>query len=199
MPPPSAAPRRSIGAQRHPATEAAVVAAARDILAERGYPGFSIDEVARRAGAGKPTIYRWWPTRADLLLAVYERERTARLLPPDTGSLAGDLAALMRAILSAWRETPAGHALRGLVAEAQSGDAALLVLWDKLAPAFAAPVRAIFAEGARRGEIDPADTDLLVELLSGLLWRRLLTGQIDDDRTAIERAARLLATGRGRK
>ncbi|MBV9078575.1 MAG: helix-turn-helix transcriptional regulator, partial [Methylobacteriaceae bacterium] len=98
--------RASIGAQRNPATEAAVVAAARDVLAERGFGGFSIDEVARRAGAGKPTIYRWWPTRADLLLAVYERERAARLPPPETGTLPGDLTAFTRGLFAAWRESP---------------------------------------------------------------------------------------------
>lgn len=191
--------RRSIGARRNPATEAAVVAAARDVLAEKGFVGFSVDEVARRAGAGKPTIYRWWPSRADLLLAVYAAERSARVAPPDTGSLAGDLAALARTLLAAWRNTPAGQALRGLIAEAQGSEAALLALWDKFLPGWDAPIRAVLGEAARRGETDPADVDLLAELCSGFLWRRLVTGQTDDDRAAIDRMARLLASGRGRK
>lgn len=191
--------RTSIGARRNPATELAVLDAARAVLAERGFAGFSIDEVARRAGAGKPTIYRWWPTRADLLVEVYANERAARIEEPDTGTLAGDLSALARSLLAAWRGTPAGAALRGTVAEAQASDAALVTLWERLLPLTLKPVRAALAAATRRGEIDPADIEAVAELFSGFLLRRLLTGQTDDDRAAIERGARLLASGRGRK
>lgn len=192
-------PRRaSIGARRNPAAESAIVAAARDLLGEVGFGGFSIDAVARRAGAGKPTIYRWWPSRTDLLVAVYEREHAARLAEPETGSLKGDLAAHIRALLAAWRETPAGHALRGIVAEAQAAEPALVLLWDRLLPTLSRPIRAMLGDAARRGEVDPADTEMLAELASGFLLRRLLTGQIDDDRAAVERMSRILATGRGR-
>lgn len=193
------APRRSIGARRHPAAEAAILRAAGEVLAEGGFAAFSIDAVARRSGAGKPTIYRWWPSRADLLFAVYEADRASRLLEPDTGTLVDDLTGLMRAVLASWRETTAGHALRGLVAEAQASEAALLVLWERFVPLWSRPLRAVFGAAARRGEIDAVDSELLVEFVAALLWRRLLTGQIDDDRTALERAARLLASGRGRK
>lgn len=191
--------RASIGARRNPATEAAVLAAAREILAERGFAGFSVDEVARRAGAGKPTIYRWWPSRADLLAEVYLAERSARVPEPETGSLSGDLASLARSTLAAWRGTPAGAAMRGLIAEAQGSEAALLALWERLVPAWLQPVRSVLGEAVRRGEVEPADIELVVELYSGFLWRRLLTGQTDDDRAAIDRMARLLASGRGRK
>jgi AcrR family transcriptional regulator len=191
--------RASIGARRNPATEAAILAAAREVLAERGFGGFSIDEVARRAGAGKPTIYRWWPSRADLLLEIYSAEHAARPVAPQTGSLSGDLAALARAFLSAWRSSPAGQALRGLVAEAQGSERALVALWERFMPAWSQPIRAAFGEGARRGEVDAADIEVLSQLFSGFLWRRLLTGQTDDDRAAIDRMARILASGRGRK
>lgn len=176
-----------------------MLAGAREVLAERGFGGFSIDEVARRSGAGKPTIYRWWPTRSDLLLAVYEAERAARVVEPDTGHVADDLAGFVRATLAAWRETPSGHALRGLIAEAQDSEAALLALWERFLPGWIRPLRALFGTAARRGEVDAADIEILVELVSGLLWRRLLTGQIDDDRTSLERMARIVTSGRGRR
>jgi AcrR family transcriptional regulator len=199
LPSSDTARRSSIGARRNPATEIAVLAAAREVLAERGFAGFSIDEVARRAGAGKPTIYRWWPSRADLLVEVYLGDRAARLPEPDTGNLPADLTALARAILSGWRGSPAGQALRGLIAEAQGSEAALVALWERLMPGWDQPIRAVFGQAARRGEVEAADIDVLSELYSGFLWRRLLTGQTDDDRAAIERMARILASGRGRK
>ncbi len=82
--------------RRNPATEAAIGAAARDVLAKSGAAGFTIEAVARRAG--ERTIHRWWPTKADLLVEVYVSERAARIAEPDGGSLPGDLAALARGI-----------------------------------------------------------------------------------------------------
>jgi AcrR family transcriptional regulator len=191
--------RRSIGARRNPATEAAILAAARDLLAERGYGGFSIDEVARRANAGKPSLYRWWPTKAHLFRAVYEADRAARLPEAETGALKDDLAALTRALFAVWRETPSGEALRGLIAEAQGGEISLMVLWQDFLPDWLKPARTLLGRAAARRDIEPGDIEILLELFAGFLWRRLLTGQIDDDRPAIERMARLLASGRGRK
>ena len=66
--------RTSIGAQRNPDSEEAILAAAEAILIEEGFAAFSIEAVARRAKAGKPTIYRWWPSKAALLLDVYHRK-----------------------------------------------------------------------------------------------------------------------------
>lgn len=198
-PDPPGSQRRSIGARRNPASEAAVLAAASDVLRERGFGGFSIDEVARRAGAGKPTLYRWWPTRAALLRAVLSGDPAARPAEPDTGRLPGDLAAYTRALWAGWRGSAGGQALRGLIAEAQASEAALIVLWQEVVPEWERAVRVIFGRAAARREIEPADLDLLVELYAGFVWRRLVTGQIDDDRPAVERMARLLASGRGRK
>ena len=65
------ATRRSIGARRNPASEEAILDAAEAVLRENGIAGFSIEAVARRARAGKPTIYRWWPHRTALMLDVY--------------------------------------------------------------------------------------------------------------------------------
>src|SRR5690554_2407569 len=63
--------RVSIGARRSPETETAILDAAEALLREGGLAGFSIEGVARRARAGKPTIYRWWPNKTRLLLDVY--------------------------------------------------------------------------------------------------------------------------------
>ena len=184
--------RASIGARRNPATEAAIIAAARDLLAERGYAGFSFDEVARRAGAGKPTLYRWWPTRADLLIEVYSAEKAAIMTAPDTGALPDDLLAYTRALWSFWRDTPTGRAFRGLIAEAQSGEAAQILLREKFLPERLKDVRAMFARAASRGEIGAGAIEDLVALYVGFNWFRLTTGCIADDGPAIGRMARLL-------
>ncbi|MBA4790337.1 MAG: TetR/AcrR family transcriptional regulator [Pseudomonadota bacterium] len=185
--------RASIGARRNPATEAAIVAAARDLLAERGYAGFSFEEVARRAGAGKPTLYRWWPTKADLLVEVYAGEKAATMRPPDTGHLTEDLVSYTRALWSFWRDTPTGRAFRGLIAEAQSSAAAQSTLRDKFLPERLKDVRALFEQAAARGEVRTDTIEDLIALYIGFNWFRLLTGRIEDDPAAISRTARLLA------
>lgn len=186
--------RASIGARRNPAAEAAIIAAAREVLAERGYAGFSFEEVARRAGAGKPTLYRWWPTKADLLVEVYSGEKAATVRLPDTGALPGDLIAYTRALWAFWRDTPTGRAFRGLIAEAQLGDAAQATLRDKFLPDRLKDVRALFERGAAQGEILPETIEDLIVLYIGFNWFRLTTGRIEDDVPAISRMARLLAS-----
>lgn len=194
----TAAPRRmSVGAKRNPATERAVLDAARALMVDKGYAGFSIDEVARRAGAGKPTIYRWWPTKADLIVAVYSEEKAAAIVPPDTGSLARDLVDYTEALWRFWRETPSGRAFRGLVAEAQASEAALAALRDKFLPARTQELKRLFARGAERGEIAAADADLLLVLYIGFNWYWLLTGNVAFDREATARVADILVRGAG--
>lgn len=193
----SVARRTSVGARRNPETERAVLDAARALMVDKGYAGFSIDEVARRAGAGKPTIYRWWPTKADLIVAVYSEEKAAAIVPPDTGSLARDLVDYTEALWRFWRETPSGRAFRGLIAEAQASEAALEALRDKFLPARTRELRGLFARGAARGEIAAADADLLLVLYIGFNWYWLLTGNVAFDRDATARVADILVRGAG--
>lgn len=187
--------RASIGARRNPATEEAIIAAARDLLEERGYAGFSFDEVARRAGAGKPTLYRWWPTRADLLMEVYSAEKAATMKAPDTGTLPGDLLAYTRALWAFWRDTPTGRAFRGLIAEAQAGEAAQILLREKFLPERLKDVRAMFERALGRGEVGASAVEDLIALYVGFNWFRLTTGRIEDDAPAIARMAQLLTQG----
>src|SRR4051794_26760505 len=71
-----------------------VLASALELLSERGVGGFAVDEVSRRSGVAKTTIYRHWPTREALVLDAASRI-SAEQEVPDTGSLAGDVTALL--------------------------------------------------------------------------------------------------------
>lgn len=184
--------RASIGARRNPATETAVLEAARGLLAEKGYAGFSIDEVARRAGAGKPTIYRWWPSKADLFIAVYAADKAAAIAAPDTGDLAGDLAAYTSNVWRFWRESVPGAAFRALIAEAQASDSALAALREKFLPARLVDLEGLFARAARRGEIAEQDVEGLLRLYIGFHWFQLLTGHVEEDPALIARMVGLI-------
>lgn len=187
--------RRSIGARPNPAAEAAILKAAREVIAEKGYAGFSIDEVARRAGAGKPTVYRRWPTKAELFIAVYAEDKAAAMAPPASGDLAADIALYTARLWTFWREGPLGRTFRALIAEAQTGEAALAALREKFLAERLPDLRRMFAAAAERGEISPERVDPLVELYVGFNWVRLLTGRLDDDPQGIAAIAGILVRG----
>jgi AcrR family transcriptional regulator len=190
---PSPTRRASIGSRRNPDAEAAILAAARELLIDRGYQGFSVDEIARRAGAGKPTIYRWWPTKADMFIALYNAEKAAVIAPPDRGDLVLDLTQFTADLWHFWRTNPAGGAFRALIAEAQASAAALDALRSKFLPERHEPLRAIFKRAVARGEMHAHDVEDRVALWAGFNWFRLLTTQIQADDRYIHRIMTLIA------
>lgn len=185
--------RASIGARRNPETAAAVLAAARQLLIERGYAGFSLEAVARLAGAGKPTIYRWWPTKGDLFIAVYMAEKDAALALPDEGSLARDLALYTSALWRFWRGNPAGGAFRGLVAEAQGNAATLAALRDTFLPERMQGVRIMFERAVARGEFASEELPIRMGLWLGFNWLHLLTDALERDDAYLARSAAIIA------
>jgi AcrR family transcriptional regulator len=82
--------RRSSGRPRSGAARKSILTAAFQVLAERGYSGFTVEAVAEVAGAGKTTIYRWWPTKADLAVEAFFEETQAELRFPQTGKAKED-------------------------------------------------------------------------------------------------------------
>lgn len=83
--------------RRGAALEAAILAAAWDVLAEGGYNGFTFDAIAERAQTSKPVLYRRWPSRGDLLRATVRQHGEVTALPiPDTGSLREDVIRLLQ-------------------------------------------------------------------------------------------------------
>ena len=88
------------------------MAAALELLAERGLAGMSIEEVAARAGVGKATIYRRWSSKGALALDAFLAEFKQQQPLPDTGSLRGDLAAELRAwVRAVTRTRPGGYSV----------------------------------------------------------------------------------------
>jgi AcrR family transcriptional regulator len=186
--------RRSIGARRNPETERAILEAAEAIMAEEGIAGFSIEAVAKRARAGKPTIYKWWPGKTALLLDVYHRQKPASV-HLDTGTVEGDVFAFLTGVFAHWGDTGAGQVFRFIVAEAQRDKAAEASLAD-----YAAERRVqsgqIFQRGIDRGELSPdIDIGISADLLAGFIWKRLLTGRIERDPAELRKVARQMVRG----
>lgn len=162
------------------------------MLAEEGYAGFSIDAVSRRAGAGKPTIYRWWKNRADLLMEVYAAEKAIITAVP-TDDLARDLVDHTLALWGFWCGTPSGRTFRALLAEAQSNPEALAVLREKFLPERLRDVRGLFNAAAARGDIPAGEVEARLALYLGFNWFYVLTDQLEAGQASIPAAMRLIA------
>ncbi len=110
---------RSRPRRRGAALERAILDATLEELAEVGYAGLTMDGVARRAGAGKVSVYRRWPTRLQLVLdAAYGQVGEPRL-PEEPSSLREDLRAFL-GYMADQMAGPVGEAIRGIVTESLS-------------------------------------------------------------------------------
>ncbi|MDX8445775.1 TetR/AcrR family transcriptional regulator [Mesorhizobium captivum] len=185
--------RKSIGAKRNPESADAILEAAEAVLAEAGYSGFSIEAVARRARAGKPTIYRWWPSKAALLIEVYQRQK--RVETPDTGNIETDLAGFLMNLFAHWRDTSSGNVFRSLVAEAQSDAAAAAALADYARGRRAHTGRMIERAKARGEVVADIDAEIVADLIASYAWRHLLTNRLDEDEETIRAAVRYVVRG----
>ena len=147
---PGAAPR---GRPRSQEADRAILTAAVDLLAERGLAAMSIEEVAARAGVGKTTIYRRWPSKGLLALDAFVASFREEQPQPDTGSLRGDLLSALHAWVRAVTQTPMGPMLTGLIAEAQH-DPELRGAWrDRVLEPLRTQHRIMLDRAIARGEI----------------------------------------------
>jgi AcrR family transcriptional regulator len=155
-------------------TRAVVLDAAIDLLAERGYSGFSVEGVVERTGVAKTTLYRHWPTRDDLLAAVIgQLGGTGRL--PDTGSVRQDLLDFFARRVQAAHRRQWERCMPALV-EAAARHPELAAMIARLTAQALSQVETLIRRGIERGEIRPGiNPELAASALMGpLVFRRLL-------------------------
>ena len=174
------------GRPRDPSRDGVIRAAILRLLADVGYGALTMDAVAAQAGVGKATIYRRWRTKEDLVVDTIAELHQMGTTPPDTGSLEGDLRALLHSLVSVV-SGPLGAATLSLLSTVPHQPA--------LAEAFrAGPIgvwRSSFDEvwtrAEERGEVRSGAGPLAAETTSALLVQRwLLTGQRVDEAFADE-------------
>ena len=152
----------------------AVLDAALAQLVAHGYDGLSIGAVAREAGVAETTVYRRWPTSADLAAAAISHLTQADNPIPDTGSLDGDLQALLAQIVGLLRRPEIVRILRAAAAFDSSHPSAAQArteFWDRR---FAGS-RVIVERAVRRGELaEDVDAYALIEFLVAPTYLRVL-------------------------
>jgi len=153
----------------------AICDAVYELLAEVGYDRMTMDGVAERARASKATIYRMWPDKPQMVAEALMQRFEGEPELADTGSLRGDLLALMRYACEAVASSK-GDVINGVMTAAGRDPALAAVLYECIIERKKPVHHALIARAARRGEI-PADTDpgllhevILAMVLSRKLW-----------------------------
>jgi AcrR family transcriptional regulator len=187
----------STGRPRDARRDAAILAAALEILAESGYPRLTIDAVARRAGVGRPTVYLRWPSKAQLVHeAVFPDIATEDLPIPRTASFAHDVRLMARQAVEYLARPEVLTAAPGLMAEfAADPELRRLMaerLEDRLRVHLKARVAAAIASGEARPDLDP---DLLLDVITGSVLFALLVRPPGDQRIDPAALANLVLHG----
>ena len=172
MPESGTAARGPLGRGEH--ARRRVLQAALDVLAADGMPGFTMESVARRAGASKATLYRRWPSPSALLVDAMDAQ--FRPFPEtDTGDLRADLIRLLTAFASSLADGPFPQLMAAFV-DAAERDPALGAMHAELTRRRREPVLRLLADAADRDELTAdVDLELVVDLLAGpFFYRRLI-------------------------
>lgn len=159
-----------------------VLAAAGALLLDGGMAGFTVDEVARRSGASKVTIYKLWPSKGTLALEGYFSTVEAALEFPDTGDVQADLRTQLHAFVDLLTTTTAGRTVAELIGHAQTDPE----LREAYLRTYSAPRRRLAVERMERGraagqlraDLDP---ETVVDQLWGACYHRLLVPDLPLD------------------
>lgn len=168
-----AAVLRQRGRPRDARCDAAILAATLALLRERGVVATTVDAVAARAGVGKATVYRRWPSREALLRDALASV-AGRVDVVDTGDVRADLKRFLRTLARHLSEQFGGGLLPTMIAAAVTDQGVRDFVRRFAAERRAGPV-ALLRRAAARGELRPGtDPDAVVDLLAGAVFYRLL-------------------------
>jgi AcrR family transcriptional regulator len=164
------------GRPRSEESEEAILTATIQLLSEKPLRDISIEEIARKAGVGKATIYKWWPSKAYVALDAFLRKTNQMVPMPDTGSIRSDILKQIRSLMVFYK-SPAGRILGQFVAESQSDKEFAGLLRERFLRPRREAAGVIFDRGVKRGEIDQnLNRELVLDMIYGPAIYRMIVG-----------------------
>ena len=165
---------RARGRPRDRQADDAILTATRELLSEVGFERLTVTEVAARAGVGRPTVYRRYPTKEALAAASVEALRTGAPAP-DTGTLVGDLRAELLPRAPALGEPLLLQFLAMLLVSNAQGSEFAETYWRDAVAVRREAFGEVFVRAQARGELaSDLDIDLLVDVVAGSIIEQLL-------------------------
>jgi AcrR family transcriptional regulator len=186
-------PLRSPGRPRDPRRDAAIRDAALVLLAEVGYERMTVDAIAAAAGVSKPTIYRRWAGKQELVADAIRLHPHTQAVAPDTGSLRGDLLAAVRQLADHQLED--AQVAAGLASRLRDSAELAGLIREHAVEAVRGRFTQILDRAAARGELaaGPAVSALFSDVAPSLIHTRvLLSLEPVDDAFVTELVDRIL-------
>ncbi|BBA98032.1 putative TetR family transcriptional regulator [Actinacidiphila reveromycinica] len=186
------------GRPRSEKRKAAILAAAGDLMMEGGLKAATMEAIAARAGVGKATVYKWWPSRGAVALEGFMLRAADSWTLPENAPAEESLRVIAVAAVRLFTRSPAGPLMRALAADAQSDPEIAQALREQWLSPRRAVTAEVLREGMRRGELR-ADLDIpaTIDLIFGPVYFRLLFGHEPLDEAFAERTVRQAMAGIG--
>ncbi len=178
---------RSPGRPRSEESRQAILIATLELVTEVGYSGLTIEGIAARAGVGKQTIYRWWGTKADVLLEAGAVKAEVQIPTNDHGSYAADLRAFLEASYRVGNRPEYTALLRALMAEAQINSDFGRRFRESFLERRRSALGVITDRARKRGDLpERPSPGNVADLVFGTIWYRVLATQAMLDAELIE-------------
>lgn len=173
----------------------AIVAAFFDELAAVGYGQLSVDAIAKRAGVGKASIYRRWPSKQEMAVSLIAGQAVHVVAVPDTGDFEGDVARFLIDMAAVLGDATVRRVLPDVLAEAGRNDGLRAALRDSVQVPRRATMAALFERAVARGELAAdCDVDRGLDMLIGPLYWRTVVMREDLQRPELVALGRMIVT-----
>ncbi len=181
------------GRRRSARSHEAVLSATMAVLDEVGYSALTMEAVATRAAVSRATIYRWWPSKASLVVEALDQViPTPR--PVLTGDTDTDVRTVVQASVDNYVRTPFGPNLAMIATDAADDPDATARLGSLFGPRRAADASVLLAAAGRGDLPHDVDVHLLLDIVLGTLVFRALIGVPADDRV-VDQLTNLIVRG----
>jgi AcrR family transcriptional regulator len=173
--------------QPHVQTRDRVLEASRELLAESGVQGLTIDGVAARSGVAKTTIYRHWRSKEDLALEVLLEMTEQVVEVPELDGARDEFVALVTRVIEILETTLMGRVMKGLVSDLATDPTLADAFRERVVALRLKEIHHLIERGTQRGDLRAdADAELLHDLLFGAVYHRLLLSGRTLDHTYAE-------------
>jgi AcrR family transcriptional regulator len=172
--------KRPPGRPRSDATQQAIMDAAIELVGTQDYRDVTIEKIAAVAKVGKQSIYRWWPTKADLILDAFTQS-AIKGMPPviQSEDAFADLEQDIARFFKFMSKPLIAKGLRSLISESQLDNDFRRRLYDNVHRVRCEALRRAFRHGIDKGQFrDDLDFDALAHIIHGAFWYRFLSGTV---------------------
>lgn len=165
------------GRPRSTKSHKAILDATRKLLTRTPLSQLSIEAIAKKAGVGKTTIYRWWPHKAAVAMDAFLEQPGIQNIVPTTSTAADAVQKQLESLIRQLRGQN-GRIIAGIIAESQGDDSVLDLLYEKFLKERVDILYTQIEAGKSSGEFNASlHTDIAVDMLVGPLFLRVLSGE----------------------